>query len=51
MNANGIGLSLLNINQTAKEAQLLAWSKDGTRLAYLPLGETSPLIVSLAMKP
>jgi hypothetical protein len=54
MNANGIGRSLLNlsgrINKPVAEASLIAWSADGSRLAYRMRGEADIYVLELAPK-
>ena len=54
MNANGIGRSLLNlsgrINKPVTEASLIAWSADGSRLAYRMRGDNIIYILELAPK-
>ncbi len=50
MNADGIGLALLNVGRKVSEAGAFAWSKDGTRLAYQPNGRPQVLVLRLAQK-
>jgi hypothetical protein len=49
-NANGIGLTKVNlkdqIKQRVKEAALLAWSRDGSQLAYQPMGFKDIFIIT-----
>lgn len=54
MNANGIGRTNVNlrdqIKEPVKEAKLLAWSKDGSRLAYQPLGKDKIFVINFVHK-
>ena len=54
LNANGIGLTKVNlkdvIKQNVKEARLLAWSRDGSQLAYQPMGFKDIFIVTFVRR-
>lgn len=54
LNANGIGLTKVNlkdvIKQRVKEASLLAWSRDGSQLAYQPMGFRDIFIVNFVRR-
>jgi len=54
MNADGIGRSLLNlasrVGKPVDEATLIAWSRDGNRLAYQMRGDTTVYAVEFAPK-
>jgi Tol biopolymer transport system component len=54
MNANGIGRSLLNVsgklNKPIEEAQLIAWSKDGSAFSYQMRGDATVYVVHLASR-
>jgi Tol biopolymer transport system component len=54
MNANGIGRSLLNVsgklNKPIEEAQLIAWSKDGSSFCYQMRGDATVYVVTLASR-
>ncbi len=54
MNANGIGRTLINlkdqIKKTVDDAGLLAWSRDGSALAYQPLGSKEIHIIRFQRK-
>ena len=53
-NANGIGLTKVNlkdvIKQRVKEASLLAWSRDGSQLAYQPMGYKDIFIINFVRR-
>jgi len=53
-NANGIGLSKVNlkdqIKHRVKEASLLAWSRDGSQLAYQPTGFKQIFIINFVRR-
>jgi tetratricopeptide (TPR) repeat protein len=53
-NSNGIGLTKVNlkdvVKQKVKEAVLLAWSRDGSQLAYQPMGYKDIFIVTFVRK-
>jgi tetratricopeptide (TPR) repeat protein len=54
LNSNGIGLSKVNlkdqIKQRVKEASLLAWSRDGSQLAYQPKGYKDIFIINFVRR-
>jgi Tol biopolymer transport system component len=54
MNANGIGRSLLNVsgrlNKPIEDAQLIAWSKDGSSFCYQMRGDATMYVVNLASR-
>lgn len=54
LNANGIGLTKVNlkdvIKQRVKEASLLAWSRDGSQLAYQPMGFKDIFIINFVRR-
>lgn len=54
LNANGIGLTKVNLKEVIKqrvnEASLLAWSRDGSQLAYQPMGYKDIFIINFVRR-